>query len=183
MTVRAGVRRAALLLVAAALFGCPLASDKPLSDPGSAAPDPALVGTWQAVDPESGETTLVKILVFNSHEMVAVAPESDPAKVGAMRLFPTRIGAQAFLNIQELGSDGSGWFFASYTLEHDTLRMKIVDDELFKDRTFATSDELRSFIGRNLADPRLYAAKDETPSELVLQRVVPDPSGSSGPKS
>ena len=179
-----GAVRGALAVAAAAMLsGCPLSSDTPLSDPGSAAPDSALVGTWQTRDPETGEVNDLRILAFNEHEMVAVAPESGPGTISAMRVFCTPVGAETFLNIQELGSDRPGWFFASYRVENNGLRLRIVDDELFKDRTFASSRELRAFLARNLADPRLYG---DTPAEMILERVpdhVPEPSGASGPES
>jgi hypothetical protein len=179
------LRRAGLpcLLIAAALLaGCPLSSDKPLSDPGSASVDRALIGNWRTSDPESGEMNQLRILVFDDHVMLGLAIESDPEKVGAMRLFQTNIGSETFLNVQELGPDGSGWFFASYRFENDRLYMKIVDDELFKDRRFATSADLRTFVARNLADPRLYSTSDDTPAEMVWERV-PQPSDSPAPKS
>jgi hypothetical protein len=167
-----GVCRAVVLAGAlAVLAGCPFSSDKPLSDPAKAAPDPALVGTWRAVDPESGEVNLVHILAFNDHEMIALTPGSDPGKTSAMRMFATKIGSEMFLNVQELG--GSGWLFASYRVQDDTLRMKIVDDELFKDRQFASSEQLRAFVAASLGDPRLYAAADDTPTEMILTRVPP----------
>jgi hypothetical protein len=171
-----------LFLGLAVLAGCPLSSDTPLSDPAAAQPDPGLVGTWKSTDPETGEVNEIKILAFNEHEMVAVAPESDAGKVSAMRLFPTRIGTETFLNIQELGSGDHGWVFARYRIDNDRLRMTIVDDELFRDRRFASSDELRAFVARNLGDPRLYASNGDTPTEMNLDRV-PEPSGAPGPKS
>ena len=184
---RAASVRAALVAVGVSLLaGCPLSSDRPLSDPATASPDPALVGTWRSVDPESAETTLLTILVFNSHEMVAVAPEPDRGRTSVMRLFTTKVGAETFLNAQDVGSDDSSWFLANYRVEKDTLRMKIVDDGLFKDRTFGSSDELRAFVGRNLSNPRLYTAADDTPSEITWDRVPPDapgPSDGTGPKS
>lgn len=178
LAVRAGL----ILLLFTLLAGCPLSSDTPLSSPGSAAPDPALVGTWKITDPETGEVNQIRILVFNDHEMVAVAPEPDSGKVSTMRVFPTRVGAQTFLNIQELGSDRPDWMFARYRFDNGELRMTIVDDELFKDRKFATSDELRAFVARNLADPRLYASSGSTPTEMVLERA-PEAADTPAPKS
>jgi hypothetical protein len=124
----------------------------------------------------------LRIMTFDDRQMLAIAPESDPAKTSAMRLFQTKVGAEMFLNVQELGSGGGGWFFARYRLENDRLYMKIVDDELFKDRTFASSADLRSFVARNLADPRLYASSGDTPTEMVLERV-PEASDTPAPKS
>jgi len=182
--IRGGrVAMTALLFLAVSLLaGCPLVSDTPLSDPRSAVTDPGLIGTWRAVDPETGEAHVLRIERFDEHGMVGVAQEADPQKTSIMRLFPTRVGPEAFLSIQELGHEATGWYLARYRLENGALRLKLVDDELFKDRRFSSSDELRAFVARNLADPRLYASAGDTPAEMVLERAEP-PADGSGPKS
>jgi hypothetical protein len=157
----------------AALAGCPLSSDKPLSDPGAAAVDPALVGAWKTQDPESGEWNQLTIFAFDEHEMVGFAPEKDSAKVSAYRLFVTSIGAQRFLNVQELGTDDSGWFFARYEIIQDRMRLSIVDDGLFEKHTFASSADLLEFLRAHLSDPRLYTPEGDTPMESTWERASP----------
>jgi hypothetical protein len=163
--------RVLLALAVAVLAGCPLSSDTPLSDPAAAAPDTRLAGTWQTRDPDSKELHSLTILVFNEHEMMAVAPEKDPDKVDSFRLVPTSIGGQRFLSFQELGSREKSWSHAWYEIAQDTLRLKIVDDALFGDRAFTSSSQLVDFIRQHLSDPLLYAPEADQPSEMILVRA------------
>ena len=171
--LHAALRWGLPLAVIAALAGCPLSSDKPLSDPRAAAPDPALVGTWKTQDPESGEWNQLTIFPFDEHEMVGFAPEKDSSKVSAFRLFVTSVGTQRFLNVQELGTGDSGWFFARYEITKGRMRLSVVDDGLFGERTFASSADLLEFFRAHLADPRLYTPEGETPMESTWERAAP----------
>jgi len=170
--LRVAVRWGLPLAVIAALAGCPLSSDKPLSDPSAAAVDPALVGTWKTQDPESGEWNQLTIFAFDEHEMVGFAPENGSSKVSAFRLFATAIGTQRFLNVQELGTDDSGWFFARYEIVQNRMRMTIVDEGLFEERTFASSADLLEFFRAHLSDPRLYTPEGDTPMESTWDRAA-----------
>jgi hypothetical protein len=159
-------------LTVAALAGCPFTSDTPLSDPAGAVPDTRLVGTWRTQDPETGEWNSLTILSFNEHEMAGFAREKDPDKLDAFRLFPTSIGKDKFLSFQELGGNDKGWHYAWYEITKGTLRLKIVDDGLFGDRTFSSPGQLVDFIRQHAADPLLYSADDEQPLEMQLVRVT-----------
>jgi hypothetical protein len=167
-------RRAALFLATAVLAGCPLSSDKPLSDPQAARVDPDLVGTWQTRDPETGESNRLVLYAFDEHQVVGVAPETDSDRVNAFRLFSTWIGTEGFLNIQELGSEDHGWYFASYRVDGDRMILKVVEDALFEGRKFPSSEQLQDFIRQHLSDARLYASSGEGESpEMVWERVNP----------
>jgi hypothetical protein len=172
------VRFALLAVLLLALSGCPFSSPLPLSDPLAARPDPVLSGHWRTQDPESGEWNTLTILSFNDHEMVGFAPDRTTGKVDAFRIFPTKVGAESFLNFQELGKKDDEWFFARYQVVDDRLRLKIVDDGLFEKRRFSSSADLREFIRQHLADPLLYAADTDQPTETVWERV-PEPPGTS----
>jgi hypothetical protein len=171
-----GARFASLAALVLALGGCPLTSDIPLSDPAAARPDSRLIGSWKTQDPETGEWNALTILRFNDHEMVAFAPDGTSGKVDAFRVFPTDIGAESFLNFQQLGGDdkdgdAEGWSFARYRIAGDRLRLSIVDDGLFENRQFASWSELQEFFRQHLTDPRLYAAEGDQPTESVWERV------------
>ena len=166
-----GAARVLLALAVVILAGCPFSSDTPLSDPAGAAPDTRLVGTWRTQDPETGEWNSLTILSFNEHEMVGFAREKDPDKVDAFRLFPTSIGRETFLSLQELGGTGKGWYYAWYEIAKDTMRLKIVDDGLFGDRTFSSPGQLADFIRQHAADPLLYAPDASQPSETLWVRL------------
>lgn len=170
--LRAAARWGAAMAAVAVLAGCPLSSDKPLSDPRAAAADPALIGTWKTQDPESGEWNRLTIFAFDEHEMVGFAPENDSSRVSAFRLFVTSVGRQQFLNVQELGSADSGWFFARYEIVKDRMRLSVVDDGLFAERTFASSADLLEFFRAHLSDPRLYTPEGEAPVESTWERTA-----------
>ncbi len=172
-TARVVLALAVAVLAVTVLAGCPFSSGTPLSEPAAAAPDARLVGTWQTQDSETGESNTLTILSFNEHEMVGFAREKNPDKLDAFRLFPTSIGRESFLSLQELGGDDKGWYYARYEMTKDTLRLKIVDDGLFDGRTFSSSSQLADFIRLHSADPLLYSPDADQPSEMVLVRATP----------
>jgi hypothetical protein len=168
-------RLALLAVLTLALSGCPFTSPTPLSDPGTARPDPLLAGTWKTQDPETGEWNELSILPFNEHEMVGFAPDRNGGKTDAFRVFSTVIAGESFLNFQELGGKDEGWYYARYQIDGERLRLKIVDDGLFEKRRFSSSADLREFIRQHLSDPLLYASDPDQPSESIWERV-PEPS-------
>ncbi len=176
---RSGTRRrfyrALSLLAALLLSGCPYTSDEPLSDPASAVIDPSLVGTWRTRVDESGERQDIVFLPFNDHEMVFSAVDGASGDVSLSRIFVTVIGGERFLNMQELKADGAPWFFARCTIEGERCILTFLDDGLFDSRTFGSAEERREFIRARLADPLLYAAEEDEPMEMILERVRKTP--------
>ncbi len=163
---------AALITATLLLAGCPLVSDLPLSDPATARIDEALVGMWKAQDPDSGEWRRLTFLPFDEHELVGIAPADKADEVDAFRVFTTRIDGESFLNIRELGTGSSGWYLLRYVMDGKRLVMTLVDDGLFKDRTFAGSAELCEFVRRNASNPLLYEARPgEEGRDMVWERA------------
>ena len=162
----------ALLLAVLLLAGCPFSSDIPLSDPAGASVDAALAGAWKMKDPETGEVRTFTFKVFNGHELVGLTPGDEKDSVDAFRVFTTEIGAERFLNVQELGSD-AGWYLVHYKVDAGKLVLTLVDDTLFDGKTFASSDVLAQYVRQNLADPRLYAAAGDTREDMVWEREAP----------
>ena len=165
------LRQAFPILVVLVLWGCPYTSDQPLSDPSAAVIDPSLIGAWRTRDADSGEWHRITFYRFNDHEMVCHALGDSPGEVSLSRLFLTEIGGQRFLNIKELGSDDEPWYFALLVLEGDRCVIRLIDDGLLDSRVFGSTEERREFIRARLADPLLYAPVDETPMEIILERV------------
>lgn len=175
-------RFAPLAVLLLLISGCPFSSGVPLSDPAAARTDPRLVGHWRTQDPETSEWNKLTILSFNDHEMVGFVPDGTTGKVDAFRVFPTGIGAESFLNFQQLGGEDEDWYFARYQITNDRLRLKIVDDGLFENRRTSSSADLREFIRQHLADPLLYASDADQPTESVWERV-PEPPDTPSSKS
>jgi hypothetical protein len=170
-TARRRIRWAPPLLWALLLCGCPYSTEEPLSDPATAWIDPALVGAWRMQDAETGERQSVVFLPFNDHELVAYAPVDAPGETSLCRVFVTVIGRERFLNVRELGTDGTAWYFARYAVDGDRLVLHLVDDGLFGTRIFPSSQDRREFIRTHLDDPLLYAAEGEAPSAMLLERA------------
>jgi hypothetical protein len=161
------------LLAILALSACPYSSEHPLSDPGAAAWDPALAGTWKLQDPETREWVTLSFFRYDEHGLVAFTPGDAGGKADAYRMFVTVIEGEKFLNVRQLDEKADqGWFFVNYRIEGSRLVLRVVEEELFGTTPFATSQALRSFVQRNLADPRLYSAGDtDRPSGMIWQRA------------
>jgi hypothetical protein len=169
---RSRARWAFPLLAVLALAACPYSSEQPLSDPAAAATDPALVGTWKFQDPETQEWVTLSFFSYDEHELVAFTPGDAGGKADAYRMFVTVIDSEKFLNVRELGEKADGeWFFVNYRVADGRLVLRVLEDELFGKTPFATSEALRSFVQRSLADPRLYSTDDTGQPEMTLQRA------------
>jgi hypothetical protein len=158
---------AAVLCLCLALSACPLASERPLTDPAAAILDPALAGAWQARDPDTGEWRVISFIPFDEHAYVALYAE-DKARIEAYRVFSSSIGTERFLNVRELGAGGGSWNFLNYRVEAGKLVLRIVDDALFQAEGLGSADELALAVGRRLADPLLYGGGAD--ADLVLER-------------
>jgi hypothetical protein len=154
------------------LAACPYTSDQPLSDPAAAAIDRSLVGTWKMQDKDSKEWHTLTFLAWDDRQLVAIADGGENEKPDAYRVFMTTIEHERFLNVQQLGADENRqWYFARYGIRDGRLYLSLVDDALFASRSFASSEALRDFIRKNLADPRLYAGDDNEQPETAWQKV------------
>jgi hypothetical protein len=110
-----------LLPLALALSGCPLVSDLPLSDPASARIDEELLGTWEAPDPDSGETRLFRLTPYDEHEVLGQTIGEGAGPEDSFRLFSTRIEGLGFLNVRELGKGAMGWYILRYAITGDMV--------------------------------------------------------------
>ena len=171
-TARRSVRWLLPLLVILGLSACPYSSEHSLSDPGAAALDSALVGSWKSQDPETLEWVTLSIFAYDEHQLVAFTPGDSGGKADAYRLFVTTIDGERFLNVQQLGEkDDREWLFVQYRVDGNRLVLRVLEDTLFGTAPFATSEALRSFLRRNLADPRLYSSDDTGRPEMTWQRA------------
>jgi hypothetical protein len=161
-----------LLAVSAALLlaGCPFSAEFPLAGPDGAVADPALPGAWQTSDDSEEQFTLrIRDLGGGELYIVAESPEEEPESFPAIASI---IGGQRFLSLQDT-AEGGQWFFANYRIRGDRLLLRLVDDELFESRSFASPADLRDFVLQNLDDPRLYGSQNEEEWDWVLERAEP----------
>jgi len=156
------------------LAACPYSSVWTLGDPAQAPMDSALVGDWNAQDPESKQVVTITFLPYNAHELVAFSRDADDphGKVESYRAFVTVIDGVNFLNMQELGAQAArDWTYASYRIDGKNLSLRFVDDSLFGSRTFDSSEALREFIRRNLRSPGLYVSDNGQDTLMKFTRL------------
>jgi hypothetical protein len=164
-----GICRAGVVVAVLLLCGCPFSSDTPLADPTTGVKDKDLAGTWQMRDPESGELITLSFHPFNEHEYVAVSQDAE--KLETYRVFATTVSGERFLNVRQIDSDDTGWYFARYQLNGSQLFLRFVDDGLFRSQVFAAPIDLHNFVRDHIADPLLYAPADDDPMDSVWDRV------------
>lgn len=176
----------AVLALCAVLSGCP-ESVHPLSDPATAAHDPALFGVWHGTFDEDEMYLHVGPADHGMTKAVAVEHKQRDGDVKVERYvaFPGTVGKLALLNVHPAGDveRDRGWFFFRYAVEKKKLtlwmlsyaaaRQDIKDGKLkgiaeegpYGDtRITATSAELARYLGQ--ADARRLFDKP-----LVFRRV------------
>ena len=169
---KAGTGLVTIVAMAMILCGCPLVSEHPLSDPATARIDEALLGVWKSQDPESGEWRRLTFQPFDGHGLVASTPADKADAEDSFHVFTTEMEGERFLNIRELDTGMSGWYLLRYVIDGQKLVMTLVDDGLFKERTFKGSAELYEFVRQNISDPRLYASKPgEENQDMIWERI------------
>jgi hypothetical protein len=163
MPARLRLRRSLAAATAAGallLAGCPFSSDQPLVDPATASIDAALLGSWTAVDPETGGTQRATWLDFDGRQLalVVVAPDGE---LSAFRVVTAVVGGRGFMSVRELGSDDDSWYLVHYDMEGTRLTQRVVEDTLFAGRAFGSPRDLADFLAAHVDDPRLYADASE----------------------
>jgi hypothetical protein len=154
----------AVILLALPLAGCPLDLPFPLGEPGPGSLDPALEGRWGWADSKDGEKGEFDFLSFNGAEYVVCGREKGTGPTLHFRVFTTRIGTAAFLNVCELKAGARPSFlFARYVVKGGELSLWIVDDKEVPAEAQGDAKALTKFL---LAHPEVPAA-DSQP--LVLK--------------
>jgi hypothetical protein len=157
----------ALGITALLLAGCPYGSEYPLGSPADAVADGALLGTW--ITPQaSDEDFTLTIRTSGAGEYLLEAESPDEEEPESFRAFVSTVDGEKFLNIQD-----EEWILVNYRVSGDLLQLRLVDDELFESRTFASPEDLRDFVRQNLADPRLYGGEKEGDWDWELERGGP----------
>lgn len=156
----------AVILLALPLAGCPLDLPFPLGEPGSGSLDPALEGRWGWADPKDGERGEFDFLPFNEAEYVVCGREKGTGTTLHFRVFTTRIGPAAFLNVCELKAEASPSFlFARYVVKGGELSLWIVDDKEVPAEAQGDPKALTRFLASH---PEVPAADGQP---LVLKRL------------
>ena len=124
----------ALLALSALLAGCP-ESVHPLSDPASAAPDPAVFGVWRSVG--SGEETWLHIApaARGMTSVVMITHGRGGLEMHLYTVFPTRLGKLAMANLDSTDrSDGQhSYLFARYEVKGEKLTVRLLSVDAVND--------------------------------------------------
>jgi hypothetical protein len=146
-----------VLMCAFFLTGCPYLSDIPLNSAQSAILDTNIIGSWQKPGVEADSSEILHILQFSESECLVLIWEEK--ELSAFRAFSTPIRERKFLNVSEIHtgySENQQYIFAEYLIEKDQLRLRFVEDDLFVDRKFVNSGELKDFIWSKLDNDSLF---------------------------
>lgn len=151
----------AVLALCAGLVGCP-ESVNPLSEPSSAAPDPALFGAWHgrfdgdemylhAGPGERGMTRVVQV----EHKKKG---DIETARYAA---FPTRVGRLQLLSVRRIddGADYRGYLLFRYEQKGATLRLWMLSMKTVRDDIAA--GKLRGKAGEGAYSETLITASGE----------------------
>jgi hypothetical protein len=151
-----------VLFVAAGMMfmGCPYESKIPLDSADKSKPDKALVGTWE----EKGSSSYTWKCQMDGNQYRIEKKDADDANdeptvyIGWL----TEVGGAPFLNVYE-NDYSSDRKYMIYRMEKkgdgDRIKFRAVTDNITE--TFTTSDELKSFIKKNMELTFFYNKDDE----------------------
>ena len=156
------------------LCACPYESEFPLSKCSEAVIDKQLIGQWQLEPKDGEEGGIITIYRFNDHEYLISARGEDETTEMVMRAFGTSIEGQTFLNVQTINKPGEQkrpWHLVHYSLSANKLVYNVVEDDLFKEKQFTSSEELYTFVKKNLKQKALYDQDDERTLTKIFQQT------------
>ncbi len=171
------------LVISSLLFlcACPYESEFPLSKCSEAVIDKQLIGQWRLEPKDGEEGGIITVYRFNDHEYLISARGEDETTEMVMRAFGTSIEGQTFLNVQTINNPGEQnrpWHLVHYSLSENKLVYNVVEDDLFKEKHFTSSNELYTFVKKNLKQKELY----DQDGERTLTKILKQP-GSDGTSS
>jgi hypothetical protein len=147
------MRLSCLLLLAGLTAGC-YQSDVPLGPPERGAIDRALVGSWSCVDPKDATNRAVVTSVPIDRHRYDIEWREDVDHVTRYRAHATPVGAEALLNVQEIGTTDPRFVFLRVRpTAGGGLSMALVQEDALKAKKGAIA--LREIASR-VADPTLY---------------------------
>jgi hypothetical protein len=147
------MRLSCLLLVAGLTAAC-YQSAVPLGPPERGTIDRALVGSWSCVDAKDTSNRAVVTSVPIDRHRYDIEWREDADHVTRYRAYATPIGAEALLNVQEVGTKDPRFVFLRVRpTAGGGLSMALVQEDAVKGKTGATA--LREITSR-VADPALY---------------------------
>lgn len=140
-------------------MGCPYESKLPLDTAEKSKPEKALLGVWEAKDDE--DYTWKCVMEGNQYRIEkksVESPEDDPTIYFG---WLTDVGDARFLNVYEQSYDEKSYMLYRMEMKGDgeRIRFKAVTDNITEE--FATSEELKTFVKKNMELTFFYNKDDE----------------------
>jgi len=147
-------------VAALALFLAACTYDAPL-ETGSTIPiDPAVLGTWQAVDPGNDEPETMVILPFSPHEYLVHYPARSEDGM-YFRAYPIKVAGVACVQLELLGTlkgreTGRARFqVANYRITDGRLEIRTLNEALVSDELSGT-EALRAAFTAKASEAELF---------------------------
>ncbi len=149
------------------LMGCPYETEVPISEPSVKFPAD-LLGKWESKS--SGDeimTIKTKTDYIVSISKTKKEPKEDD-KSEEYEAYLSEVDAVKFLNISEVGEQGSGAKFYLYKIEVSANNSRITLNAVTEniDEQFSNSAELKAFIQKNMHLSFFYEKEDEIYQKL-----------------
>ena len=149
------------------LMGCPYETEVPISEPSVKFPAD-LLGKWESKS--SGDEIMTirkKTDYIVSISKTKKEPKEDD-KSEEYEAYLSEVDAVKFLNISEVGEQGSGAKFYLYKIEVSANNSRITLNAVTEniDEQFSNSAELKAFIQKNMHLSFFYEKEDEIYQKL-----------------
>lgn len=149
------------------LMGCPYETEVPISEPSVKFPAD-LLGKWESKS--SGDEIMTirkKTDYIVSISKTKKEPKEDD-KPEEYEAYLSEVDAVKFLNISEVGEQGSGAKFYLYKIEVSANNSRITLNAVTEniDEQFSNSAELKAFIQKNMHLSFFYEKEDEIYQKL-----------------
>lgn len=155
-TVNIAVLAGALSMV---LMGCPYESKLPLDSADKSKPDKDLVGKWEEKD--SDDYTWKCEMDGNQYRIEKKSVESSDDEPTIYIGWLTDVGGTPFMNVyeQDYSSDRSYMLYKMVKKSEDRIKFMAVTDNITEE--FTTSEELKTFVKKNMELSFFYNKDDE----------------------
>jgi len=140
-------------------MGCPYESKLPLDSSDKSKPDKDLVGKWEEKDSE--DYTWKCEMDGNQYRIEKKSTESSDDEPTVYIGWLTDVGGSPFLNVyeQDYDTDKSYMLWKMDKKSADRIKFKAVTDNITEE--FTTSEDLKSFVKKNMELTFFYNKDDE----------------------
>jgi hypothetical protein len=142
------------------LTGC-LNTEVPFVSDSMSQVDEGLLGDWVTVpaqadsDWKNNYPIRMRVSAFDEERYLVVLQNASDPEAGLLHVYTTTVGGKGIAVCRGLGE--TYYVYFQYTLEEGRrLTLRALDDELFKNRSFASPEEQKAFVAENIHREELY---------------------------